>query len=276
MEQQDYIWNVWFETFKLLLIRWLVYCHIAFYQIENAYFIEMIQYMHKGLSKLIPSRNTIRKWVMSEFRKQKRQLRDDLQEARSNIHLSFDLWTSPNYYAIIAIVAHYIDKKGLRQTKLLAIRRLEGEHSGANQAQIVLDVIGEYKIGGRIGYFMLDNASSNDTAVDLIMRTLYPKMSEKQRKRRRLRCLGHVVNLAAQAFLLGKKADTTLEELELAYSRHDFELIAKIWRKQGALGRLHNIVRYIRMSPQRREEFRKIVVGGEWSEFNMLEVSVEI
>ena len=276
VEQQDYIWNVWFETFKLLLIRWLVYCHITFYQIENAYFIEMIQYMHQGLSKLIPSRNTIRKWVMSEFRKQKRQLQDDLREARSNIHLSFDLWTSPNCYAIIAIVAHYIDKKGLRQTKLLAIRRLEGEHSGANQAQIVLDVIGEYKIGGRIGYFMLDNASSNDTAVDLIMRTLYPKMSEKQQKRRRLRCLGHVVNLAAQAFLLGKKADTTLEELELAYSRHDFELIAKIWRKQGALGRLHNIIRYIRMSLQRREEFRRIVVGGEWSEFNMLEVSVEV
>ena len=45
--------------------------------------------------------------------------------------------------------------------------------------------------------------------------------------------------------MLGKKADTTLEELELAYSRHDFELIAKIWRKQGALRRLYNIVRYI-------------------------------
>ena len=274
IEQQDYIWNVWFEAFKLMLIRWLVYCHIAYYQIENAYFLEMVQYMHKGLAKLIPSRTTIRSWVVSEFRKQKRQLRDDLRDARSNIHLSFDLWTSPNYYAIIAIVAHYIDKNGLRQTKLLAMRRLEGEHSGANQAQIVLDVIGEYKIGGRIGYFMLDNASSNDTAVDLILKTLYPKMSEKQRKRRRLRCLGHVVNLCAQAFLLGKKADTTLEELELAYSRHDFESIAKIWRKQGALGRLHNIVRYIRMSPQRREEFRRIVVGGEWSEFDMLEVSV--
>ena len=99
-----------------------------------------------------------------------------------NIHLSFDLWTSPNYYAIIAIVAHYIDKNGLRQTKLLAMRRLEGEYGGANQAQIVLDVIGEYKIGGRIGYFMLDNVSSNDTAVDLILKMLYPKMLEKQQK----------------------------------------------------------------------------------------------
>jgi len=76
--------------------------------------------------------------------------------------------------------------------------------------------------------------------------------------------------------LLGKNADIMPEELELAYSRHDFESIAKIWRKQGALGHLHNIVRYIRMSLQRREEFWRIVVGRKWSEFNMLEVSDEI
>ena len=80
------------------------------------------------------------------------------------------------------------------------MRRLEGKYGGANQAQIVLDVIGEYKIGGRIEYFMLDNVSSNDTAVDLILKMLCPKMSEKQRKRRRLRCLGHVVNLCAYSF----------------------------------------------------------------------------
>ena len=122
---------------------------------------------------------------------------------------------------------------------------------------------------------MLDNASSNNTAVDLILKTLYLKMLEKQRKRRRLRYLSYIVNLCAQAFLLGKKADTILEELKLAYSRHDFKLIAKIWRKQGALRRLHNIVRYIRMLPQRWEEFRRIIVGGEWLEFDMLKVSVQ-
>lgn len=274
VQAQDYIWNSWFEAFKFLLIRWIVYCHIAFYQIENTYFVELIQHLHKSLAKLIPKRHTIRSWVMNEFRKRKRQLRHDLREARSNIHLSFDLWTSPNYYAVIAIVAHYIDRKGERQMKLLAIRRLEGEHSGANQAQVLLNVIADYKIGGRIGFFMVDNASSNDVAIDLVLRKLYPKMSEKQRKRRRLRCLGHVVNLCAQAFLLGKKAEKTLEEIQFAYTRHDFEAIGNIWRKQGALGRLHNIVRYIRMSPQRREEFREIAVGGEWSEFDMLEVRI--
>ena len=96
---------------------------------------------------------------------------------------------------------------------------------------------------------MLDNASTNDVCVDLVLRKLYPGMNAKQRRRRRLRCLGHIINLAAQAFLFGKKSQETLDELDRAHRRHDFEAIAKVWRKQGVLGRLHNIVRYIWMIP---------------------------
>ena len=39
---QDYIWNIWFKRFKILLIRWLMYCHIVYYQIKNAFFLELI------------------------------------------------------------------------------------------------------------------------------------------------------------------------------------------------------------------------------------------
>jgi hypothetical protein len=141
-------------------------------------------------------------------------------------------------------------------------------------AALLLKVFREYKIGSRIGFFITDNASSNDVCIDLVLRKLYPRMNEQQRCRRRLRCIGHVVNLAAQAFLFGKQSQETLDELDLAYRQHDFEAIAKVWRKQGVLGRLHNIVRYIRMTPQRRAEWRKTVVGTkEWSFSNGLEVS---
>ena len=37
----------------------------------------------------------------------------------------------------------------------------------------IVNIISEYKIGGRIGYFMLNNVSSNDIAVDLILKTFY-------------------------------------------------------------------------------------------------------
>jgi len=117
--------------FRLLLIKWIVFCHIAFIQIENRYFKNLLNFLKSALGKFLPSRNTFRRWVFAEYHKRKRRLRKELRSTRSNIHLSFDLWTSPNYYAIIAIVAHFIDSRGYRQTKLLAIRQLKGEHSGA-------------------------------------------------------------------------------------------------------------------------------------------------
>jgi hypothetical protein len=263
-----------FKIWKLVFIQWIVFCHIAYSQIENRFFKKMLSLLGEGLAALVPSRTTIRKWIVLEFQQRKRELRRELRAARSNIHISFDLWTSPNCYAIMAIVAHYIDSNGKRQAKLIAFRSIDGEHTGENMAALLLKVFREYKIGSRIGFFITDNASSNDVCIDLVLSKLYPDMNAKQRLRRRLRCLGHVVNLAAQALLFGKQSQETLDELEFAYRKRDFEAIAKAWRKQGVLGRLHNIVRYIRMTPQRRAEWRKTVVGTkEWSFSNGLEVS---
>jgi hypothetical protein len=121
---------------------------------------------------------------------------------------------------------------------------------------------------------MLDNASSNDTAVDAILRKLHPSMSKANRDARRLRCFGHCVNLAAQTFLLGKSAEKTLNELALQQTEEDYGEMSRTWRKFGVLGRLHNILKYIRMAPQRLQEFRRCL-NDEISlkRFNMVEVS---
>jgi len=71
-----------------------------------------------------------------------------MEEAHSNILISFDLWTSPNYRAILGCVAHFIDKKGKRRTAVLALRELIGEHSGENMADILLHIFNDYKISG--------------------------------------------------------------------------------------------------------------------------------
>jgi hypothetical protein len=61
--------------------------------------------------------------------------------------------------------------------------------------------------------------------------------------------------------------------LEAAYRDGDMKKIGELWRKRGALGRLHNTIRYIRASPQRRQFFRSIELGGDLSIFDGLEVS---
>lgn len=157
------------DQFKELFIRWLVCCHIAFFQIENVYFRDMLYYLFPPLAKLLPkAASTLRQWVKDGF-ESKERLRQDMREARSNISLSFDLWTSPNYLAILGVVAHFIDKTDKRRTSVLALLEVEGEHSGENMAEVLLHIIRDYKIGGRIAYFMADNASSNDTCVNAVL-----------------------------------------------------------------------------------------------------------
>lgn len=91
-------------------------------------------------------------------------------------------------------------------------------------------------------------------------------------QQRRGRCLGHVINRVAQAQLLATGEDKVLDSLEVNIRYGEEQEIAKFWRKFGCLGRLHNIIRYIRHSPQRREEFRSIEIGGELAEFDKLQV----
>jgi hypothetical protein len=213
---------------------------------------------------------------MNMFEVRKERLRQDMVDSRSSISLSFDLWTSPNYLAVLGVAAHFIDKSGLRRTAVLALREVEGEHSGENIADVLLQVIKDYKITDRVGYFMSDNASANYVCVDFVLRAVYPRMSDKQRKRRRLRCFGHIANLCAQAFLIGKDAEKVCKDLDAAYREGDMKRIRELWRKRGAIGRLHNIIKYIRASPQRRQFFRSIVCGGELSEFDGLEVSLRL
>jgi hypothetical protein len=263
-----------FETFKDLLIRWIVYCQLALNMLENSYFRELVLWLNKGIGQLLPkARATLRQWIIDAWLKEKEQLKKSLAIALSNIHLSFDLWTSPNHYTILAIYAHFIDGKGVRRQRLLAFKRLKGAHTGENQAATILEVIKDYSIDDRIGYFMADNAQSNDTAIELILKELYPRLTTEQRVARRLRCLGHITNLCARALLLGKGASKAMDEAEAQLRKGDFDALDRFWRARGAIGRLHNIVRYVRSTPQRMEEFAEIRKGGDLADFDDLEVS---
>src|SRR5205809_5631160 len=113
-------------------------------------------------------------------------------------------------------------------------------------AEAVVAVIQEYKITENIGYIILDNASSNDTCVSEILRQL---SIDDTKECRRLRCLGHIINLAAKAFLFGINADAFKREIandeeidienEDEYEREQ-EARLKRWRAKGPIGKLHN------------------------------------
>lgn len=95
-----------------------------------------------------------------------------MRSAKSNIHLSFNLWTLSNSITYVAIVAHFIDDNARLRIVLIGLRRVIGLHAGEVIAEQVIEVIQEYGIEKRLGYFVLDNATSNDTCVEAILNQL--------------------------------------------------------------------------------------------------------
>lgn len=128
--------------------------------------LSLLHYLNPEIDVWLPSSHpTIQEWTMRTYKSQQQVVQTSLQSALSKIHLTIDLWTSPNTLAIIGIVAHYISDSGQLEHSVLALREVDGEHSGENQAICVLDVIAEYGITSKLGYFVMDNAGNNDTLV---------------------------------------------------------------------------------------------------------------
>jgi hypothetical protein len=87
--------------------------------------------------------------------------------------------------------------------------------------------------------------------------------------------LGPLLNLAAKAFLFG--ADPEAFEVEIAINtqlrREQAELEA--WRRFGPIGKLHNIVIFVRRSSQRREHFLSLSeIDSEDADFMLVQDNV--
>jgi hypothetical protein len=64
---------------------------------------------------------------------------------------------------LITICAHYIAEDGQLEKSTLAIKEVLGGHDGPTYAAYVIDLINEFGIASKLGYFQMDNAPNNDT-----------------------------------------------------------------------------------------------------------------
>ncbi len=108
----------------------------------------------------------------------------------------------------------------------------------------------------------MDNASTNDTLMEYIAEDLEDEGIAYDPRQHRLRCNGHIINLAICAFLFGKHQGAE-RQADGAIELQDGQSIQElnIWRRLGLLGKLHNIIVYIMASPQRIQAFTELSGG---------------
>jgi hypothetical protein len=174
-----------------------------------------------------------------------------LRGAKTRVNVSFDLWTSPGRrLSLLGLVAHYLDAEWKPTTVLLALPRMYGSHTGVSIATSINEILEHFRIGDNFGYAIADNASENTACLNHLSELLNIDLGK-----RRIMCMGHVINLVAQECLFGSDVDAFEEELTNVTTE---ELELRNWRKRGPIGKLHNLIRYICHSTKRRDLLRSI------------------
>ncbi|KAA8613949.1 hypothetical protein PtrV1_12857 [Pyrenophora tritici-repentis] len=152
----------------------------------------------------------------------------ELSNALSKIHISFNGWTMQGgKRGFLGVVAHFVSSSGGLTDLPIALPQLTGAHTG-------------------LGYFVLDNAANNDTAIAVVA-----EIYDFLLVHRRLRCGPHTLNLIRQTLLWGNNQqayDNAPEELS------DEVRFIREWRKDGPLGVLLDVINYIK-TPQQHELF---------------------
>jgi hypothetical protein len=163
-----------------------------------------------------------------------------------------------------------------------------------------MKVVDDYEITNQLGYFTGDNHGSNDKMLRFVARGLRERgIQGFDAKQARIRCHGHVVNLAVQAFMFTKDEEAVEIALqqaeEAAENDQDIEIedslrerykkaTEEAWRSMGALGKVHNFAVWVRGSDERYNEFlqlasKMLTLDNEtrWNSwFTMLEGAIEL
>ena len=165
---------------------------------------------------------------------------------------------SSNRHLLLTVTADFVDCVEEKHVKaLLALRTVKG-HSGEVQFNVLLPVIQDYGIAKKLGAVVADNSGTNDT----LCREIEDHLLEEEglewvASHWRIRCLGHIINLAVQAVLFHDVI--RMEELELYDESEESEELGdeakKRFRLLGPLGQLHNIIVHTHSSSDCTAEF---------------------
>jgi hypothetical protein len=274
------------EKIKRGLVEFLVENRSPFHMVEKASLGTLLSLFNPCAKEVLPtSHNTLAKYTVKSFNHQKELIRKLLKESSTRIHLSADIWTSPNNYLTLGLVGSFVqigdDEIPRRVRVLLGLQEVAG-HSGENQARVIAPILEEFDIMDKIGCIMGDNSGTNDTLCRFLssrfesLETTTPWVAQEMRGR----CLGHMINLIVNAFLSNKEICEETEEDDLwvtitvtSYEEahqekeKEKEKGKKASRKKqtstklepiSALTKLHGIAVHIRNSSGHAKEFRRL------------------
>ena len=113
------------NTLKYLYLQWTVTQNIPFKQVRNKEFRAFLEYVNPVANRMLPKSDfTIKTYAQGLFEEGKKRLRHMLATALSDIHITYDVWKSPNRLGLLAVMTYFTSEKSKLHTVTLALRKL--------------------------------------------------------------------------------------------------------------------------------------------------------
>lgn len=151
------------DQLEVLLTALISECNLPLCLVESPSFRNLLVYLNRQVEPWLPEdHHTIRTWISRQFDFQKQQIKKQLQDSLSCIHITADLWTSGNDLALLGAIAHFVNPQGNLEEVLICLKEVKESHTGENLSRYILQAIDDFDITPQLGYFQMDNAPNND------------------------------------------------------------------------------------------------------------------
>ncbi|XP_048501335.1 zinc finger BED domain-containing protein RICESLEEPER 2 [Beta vulgaris subsp. vulgaris] len=190
------------EKFDMMVMRegiahWILMHEHAFSIVEEEGFNLMLK---RGIPQWTSvSRYTIRTDSFKVYEAEKKKLKDLLNNVEK-ISLTTDLWRSkPQKIKYMVLTAHFVDKNWKLQKRVLNFVHIPPPRKGKDIANCIFKCLKEWDIESKVFTVSLDNASANDSCINIIKDTFsLTKRLICGGKLFHVRCCAHILNIMVQ------------------------------------------------------------------------------
>ncbi len=190
------------ERFEQQLLSTIVAGNLSFQIVENPEFHALVHLLRPSIE--VPGRKRMRELLQARYESVAASMFADLGPT-TKVSIALDCWSSPNRLSFLAITAYYFSNDWKYNEVLIGFEHVSGPHTGRNLAQIVERVLVQYSLLDRLFAVTTDNASNNNTLRRTLEQIFQSHNIVWNADTTRVNCLAHVLNLSAQALLLGLK-----------------------------------------------------------------------
>jgi hypothetical protein len=180
------------------------------------------------------SRATLKKDVMEHYGTMKGKIGLEITQV-DHIALTTDLWTSSNQSPFMVISAHFVSSDWTLNNRVISFKELPTPHTGIAIGDQLLVTMAEWKITDKVAFITVDNASSNDVAIDRVTSVLSARSSSALLMNGEffhVRCAAHIINLVVKDGLKNISP---------------------------AISKIRDSVRYTKSTPSRKQSFKDAI-----------------